>query len=538
MEDEHRDGEDVSSSDSAIDQSSRHDCHGEDDDVEDVHQGKEAIQDCQSHHHSVQENKQDTVETASQPVTNDVTINDVQVLSNDNDDTRGRESPKQLTPSVEETQQFEEVPLESPLTVNHQASPSKQSEDIDAPSIFTTNDEEVETSHQNHDLDSSDSKEEVNEKLEESPGNLLYKDSLNDSQSSSTVSPVETTNELKADNDVPQLNQSLHLEVERLRQGNLKLSQDLERLRNHLISIEDSYTEELIAAEEREKTLRDNLSSCQQQLQQLQLHYNPDRSNAELQELKAKIICLQTERDSARSQSSKLDDQLQSLSAMNERLQLILEQTTKDYEEKLSQLELKSRQELEKESVKLHELSARLKWQEEKFQESVAALGAAGRLSHQIDIKENYIRSLRDDIMRRDKELSLSRKEIQELKASQEGKVDKAIIKNLVLGYFCSPADQKHEVERLLARILDFNQEEMDRAKLKIGSNRRSQQQNESLAAMFVQFLENESSPSAPSPAPSTSSSSSTASSSSKINSTLSTPTTSKSNHTNSLFNS
>lgn len=105
-------------------------------------------------------------------------------------------------------------------------------------------------------------------------------------------------------------------------------------------------------------------------------------------------------------------------------------------------------------------------------------------------------------VSRKDKETQLARKEIQELKSSHEGKVDKQIIKNLVLGYFCSPPDKKHEVERLLARILDFNQEEMDRAKLRFGT----QSQQDSLATIFVQFLEDESSPqSSPSSLPSTS---------------------------------
>lgn len=187
-------------------------------------------------------------------------------------------------------------------------------------------------------------------------------------------------------------------------------------------------------------------------------------------------------------------------------------------------------EELEKESSKLAEMTTRLKWQETKFQESVAALGAAGRLSQQIDVKDNFIRSLRDDgesfwllsdlnskvdiclpsqtVTRKEKELSVTRKEIAQLKASQEGKVDKQVIKSLVLGYFSSPADKKHEVERLLARILDFSQEEMDKANLKIPSSKRGSQQNESLASMFVQFLQNESTPTTSEPLTSHSSSS------------------------------
>lgn len=70
-------------------------------------------------------------------------------------------------------------------------------------------------------------------------------------------------------------------------------------------------------------------------------------------------------------------------------------------------------------------------------------------------------------------------------------------MKSLVLGYFSTPVDKKHEVERLLARILDFNQDEMTKAKLHFGSSRRPSQsepeKKEGLAALFVQFLQTES---------------------------------------------
>lgn len=36
-------------------------------------------------------------------------------------------------------------------------------------------------------------------------------------------------------------------------------------------------------------------------------------------------------------------------------------------------------------------------------------------------------------------------------------------MKSLVLGYFSTPPGQKSEVVRLLARVLDFNQEEMEK---------------------------------------------------------------------------
>lgn len=84
--------------------------------------------------------------------------------------------------------------------------------------------------------------------------------------------------------------------------------------------------------------------------------------------------------------------------------------------------------------------------------------------------------------------------QIEELKNNQAGKVDKQVMKSLVLGYFSTPQDKKHDVERLLARILDFNQEEMAKAKLQLSrGGPQSGAPQQSLSTLFVQFLENES---------------------------------------------
>lgn len=65
--------------------------------------------------------------------------------------------------------------------------------------------------------------------------------------------------------------------------------------------------------------------------------------------------------------------------------------------------------------------------------------------------------------------ISTLRSEVNELKQREESKVDKQIIKSLIIGYFVATEDRKPDVQRLLARILDFNAEEMAKTNVKIG---------------------------------------------------------------------
>lgn len=75
-------------------------------------------------------------------------------------------------------------------------------------------------------------------------------------------------------------------------------------------------------------------------------------------------------------------------------------------------------------------------------------------------------------VAKKENQIQILYQEMDDLKMSCEGKVDKQLMKSLVLGYFVTPQDKRHEVERLLARILDFNQQEMDKAKIVIGRDR------------------------------------------------------------------
>lgn len=92
----------------------------------------------------------------------------------------------------------------------------------------------------------------------------------------------------------------------------------------------------------------------------------------------------------------------------------------------------------------------------------------------------------------REKDIEDLRREIASFNESQEGKVDKQITKSLLISYFATPTSRRQEGERLLARFLDFNAEEMERAGIRIG--RQSAAAQESFTSKFVEFLEVESS--------------------------------------------
>nr|CAD7429739.1 unnamed protein product [Timema monikensis] len=88
---------------------------------------------------------------------------------------------------------------------------------------------------------------------------------------------------------------------------------------------------------------------------------------------------------------------------------------------------------------------------------------------------------------------------------SSEGKIDRSLLKNLVLGYFVAPSNSRAEVLRVVATVLDFSQEERKKIGLDGADGGgwfkallhpgKAGQDTPSLSEAFIRFLESESRP-------------------------------------------
>ena len=107
-----------------------------------------------------------------------------------------------------------------------------------------------------------------------------------------------------------------------------KLSSEIERLRTHLLKMEESYTNDLIAAEEREKSLRNQLAQledsnhAQSELIQ-QLNTSGEQSK---QALATELGTLKYEYSKLETLNTNLNNQLQYQMKCSQNLQNVLEQ--------------------------------------------------------------------------------------------------------------------------------------------------------------------------------------------------------------------
>ena len=120
-------------------------------------------------------------------------------------------------------------------------------------------------------------------------------------------------------------------------------------------------------------------------------------------------------------------------------------------------------------------------------------LAAAARLSEQLDNKSQVISTLKQELKARDEHLKKARDEISSASNHSAGKVDKCLVKNLVVGYVAADAKKRPDVLRVIATVLDFNAEDRNKSGLEGGRGPLSRQGSaaldQSLAQAFVQFL-------------------------------------------------
>ncbi|NXC56217.1 TRIPB protein, partial [Aleadryas rufinucha] len=320
---------------------------------------------------------------------------------------------------------------------------------------------------------------------------------------------------------------ALQSEVQHLHEKEQRLNQELERLRNHLLEMEDSYTREALAAEDREVKLRKKVSILEEKLASSSTAVENASHQASLQveSLQEQLNLVTKQRDETVLQLTISQDQVKQYALSLTNLQMVLEQFQQE-EKAMYSAELERHQKQSAEwKKKAENLEEKVVSLQESLEEANAALDAASRLTEQLDIKEEQIEELKKEGEIRREMLEDVQNKLMNLMNSTEGKVDKLLMRNLFIGHFHTPKNKRLEVLRLMGSILGLKKDELDQllseeqrgvtrwvtgwlgggagSKSVPSTPLRPTHQNifnSSFSELFVKFLETESRPSLPPP--------------------------------------
>ncbi|KAK1201864.1 TRIPB protein, partial [Pygoscelis papua] len=320
---------------------------------------------------------------------------------------------------------------------------------------------------------------------------------------------------------------ALQSEIQHLREKEQRLNQELERLRNHLLEMEDSYTREALAAEDREVKLRKKVLILEDKLvsSSTAVENASHQASLQVESLQEQLNLVSKQRDETVLQLTVSQDQVKQYALSLANLQMVLEQFQQE-EKAMYSAELEKHQKQTAEwRKKAENLEEKVVSLQESLGEANAALDAASRLTEQLDIKEEQIEELKKEGEIRREMLEDVQNKLMNLMNSTEGKVDKLLMRNLFVGHFHTPKNKRPEVLRLMGSILGIKKEELDQllsedqrgvtrwvtgwlgggagSKSVPSTPLRPTHQNifnSSFSELFVKFLETESCPSLPPP--------------------------------------
>ncbi|XP_054651408.1 thyroid receptor-interacting protein 11 isoform X2 [Dunckerocampus dactyliophorus] len=258
---------------------------------------------------------------------------------------------------------------------------------------------------------------------------------------------------------------ALQNELQHTRDKEQRLNLELERLRNHLLDIEDSYTREALAAEDRETELRRRAALLEERLATSSnaVESASQQASMQVESLQEQLSGVVKQRDDALIQLRTSQEQVTQYAVSLSNLQMVLEQFQQEekamYSAELDKLR-KEKEEWKKKADKLEDRTSALQLN---LDEANAALDSASRLTDQLDLKEEQVEDLKKQVAVRQEMLEEAQKKLMNLLNSTEGKIDKVLMRNLFLGYFHTPKTKRVDVLRLMGSVLGLSREDVEK---------------------------------------------------------------------------
>ncbi|KAJ3613742.1 hypothetical protein NHX12_019988 [Muraenolepis orangiensis] len=304
---------------------------------------------------------------------------------------------------------------------------------------------------------------------------------------------------------------AVHNELQRMTDKEQRLKVELERLRSHLLEMEESYTRDALAAEDREVELRRRVGLLDERLASSSsaVENASQQANMQVESLQEQLSMAVKQRDDALLKLHASQEQVKQYAMSLSNLQMVLEQFQQEEKAMYSSELDKLRREKEQYRSRTERLEDKASALQMNLDEANSALESASRLTDQLDLNEEQMEDLRKQVGVRQEMLDEAQSKLMELLNSTEGKVDKLLMRNLFLGYFHTPHSKRGEVLRLMGNVLGLSREDVDKmleedARPGVGGwvsswlgGRGAQS---SFSEMFVKFLEVESTPALPPP--------------------------------------
>ncbi|KAM5165975.1 thyroid receptor-interacting protein 11-like [Callospermophilus lateralis] len=249
-------------------------------------------------------------------------------------------------------------------------------------------------------------------------------------------------------------------EVQHLQDQELRLNRELERLRSQLLESEESYAQEILAAEDKEIQLRQKVTLLEDKLATSSKASH--QASVQIESLQEQLSLVSQQRDENALQLSLCQERVRQCALSSSNLQRVL-QHSQEEEKAMHSAELAKEKQLVAEwKNKAEKLEGEVSSLQERLHEANAMLDSASKLREDLDLKEEQLEELKKQNELRKEMLDHAHQKLSTLVNSTEGKLDKVLMRNLFIGHFKTPKGKRLEVLQLMGSILDIPKDEME----------------------------------------------------------------------------
>uniref|UniRef100_A0A0X3PXL1 Thyroid receptor-interacting protein 11 n=1 Tax=Schistocephalus solidus TaxID=70667 RepID=A0A0X3PXL1_SCHSO len=281
-----------------------------------------------------------------------------------------------------------------------------------------------------------------------------------------------------------------------------KLNAEIQRLRSHLLQTEENHTKEALAAEEREISLKKQLSDAEKRLA-TQVEFISSAEDL--------ITSAREERDAARTAGRASQSELNGLKMSYANLQKALENLEKERQSDINIETRHFRLEAERLRAENKSLLDKLNDTQQALKKQDDLVAANQALHKQMELHAGRLAEAHSQARHYEEQIQILKAERQNFTRELDGKLDKSLMKSLLVSCLRLPPSKRPDAFRMLGRILDFTPDECDMLGLSepVGTNWRNwfrmtgadasagggDCQKRSFIELFAEFLEKESAP-------------------------------------------
>ncbi|GAV08247.1 hypothetical protein RvY_17971 [Ramazzottius varieornatus] len=296
--------------------------------------------------------------------------------------------------------------------------------------------------------------------------------------------------------------QQLQKELATAVEGRERSKKEIERLKGHLLQVEEGYAQDFEGAQKREEELRQMVFQLQQQVEESmsQQQHASLEVTEQIASLEREVRVLLEARDDAMTKFHQAEKNAAQSEASLSNLRMAFEHIKLDQRNELEVERQKARKNVKSLEEKLAEVTNRCAFLEEQAvqnqqnqAEQVRALAEADSLRQQLLAMSTMLESTERALQAAIEESSISSK----------SKVESALMKSMLLGYLIGPKGTKDDILRMMMSTLNFSDNEKQKVQYNQSSTLSSlfvrgtpgQAPEDSFGNMLVKFIEQESKP-------------------------------------------